>query len=105
MPPLDSGSILTVSRTVSRPGKASPASMGSGRPHSQHRGGVSRTARRSSETKFCAEQAPQSTIIRGDCTPGRPRLTKKKGGYYDGAMQIEKGIDKLRNTVRALISP
>ena len=27
-------------------------------------------------------------------------MTKKKGGYYDGAMQIEKGIDKLVKTVR-----
>src|SRR3989339_478950 len=30
----------------------------------------------------------------GDCTLSDRRLTKKKGGYYDGAMQIEKGIDK-----------
>ncbi|MDP2657880.1 MAG: hypothetical protein Q8O78_05640, partial [Candidatus Deferrimicrobium sp.] len=60
-------------------------------------------SKRSSETKFCAEQAPQSTIIRGDCTPGRPGLTKKKGRYYDGAMQIEKGIDKLVKTVRVMI--
>ena len=39
----------------------------------------------------------------GDCTPGGRRLTKKKSGYYDGAMQIEKGIDKLVKTVRVMI--
>src|SRR5512140_2252638 len=39
----------------------------------------------------------------GNCTSVRPRLTKKKGGYYDGAMQIEKGIDKLVKTVRVMI--
>ena len=30
-------------------------------------------------------------------------MTKKKSGYYDGAMQIEKGIDKLVKTVRVMI--
>ncbi|HQU13673.1 MAG TPA: ACT domain-containing protein, partial [Thermodesulfobacteriota bacterium] len=30
-------------------------------------------------------------------------MTKKKGEYYDGSMQIEKGIDKLVKTVRVMI--
>jgi hypothetical protein len=36
---------------------------GSGSPHFQQRGGISATAFRSSETKFCAEQAVQASII------------------------------------------
>ena len=36
-------------------------------------------------------------------TSGDRRLTKKKSEYYDGAMQIEKGIDKLVKTVRVMI--
>jgi len=35
--------------------------------------------------------------------PRRRCLTKEKGGGYDGAMQIEKGIDKLVKTVRIMI--
>jgi hypothetical protein len=34
-------------------------------PHFQQRGGISRADRRSSETKFCEEQAAQSRIMRG----------------------------------------
>jgi hypothetical protein len=33
-------------------------------PHFQQRGGISRTIRRSSDTKFCDEQAGQSRIMR-----------------------------------------
>src|SRR5512141_2215489 len=35
-----------------------------------------------------------------NCTSGHRRLTKKKSEYYDGAMRIERGIDKLVKTVR-----
>jgi hypothetical protein len=36
----------------------------SGSPHFQQRGGISATALRSAETKFCAEQAAQWRIMR-----------------------------------------
>ena len=36
---------------------------GSGSPHFQQQGGISATAFRSAETKFCAEQAVQVRII------------------------------------------
>jgi hypothetical protein len=44
---------------------ADSVSAGRGRicPHFQQRGGISRAERRSSETKFCDEQAAQSRIM------------------------------------------
>jgi len=39
------------------------SSAGSGSPHFQQRGGISPTAPRSAETKFCEEQAEQYKII------------------------------------------
>ena len=40
---------------------------------------------------------------RGRFYPVPPCLTKRNTGGYDGAMQIEKGIDKLVKTVRVMV--
>jgi hypothetical protein len=53
---------------------------GSGCPQFQHFGGISATARRSADTKFCDEQAAQWIII-GDILPFLcGGLTKKFAG-------------------------
>jgi len=58
------GGLIRFSRVLDSPVPERVSSAaGSGSPHFQHLGGISATARRSADTKFCDEQAAQWRII------------------------------------------